>query len=157
MDSSKIEASRCLLMHRASFQREASSLKFSCSNFSLKSFSGQTNRALKVSWLFGLVRCCLVKNKEKAITLMGAPCVSHSKTFVFMRSRFRVGLAFVLHKVYDSRFKKPRMGRQDGFGNPMTKKLHDIGARFMIETALCIHENVTEYQEDNAHKLLRNR
>lgn len=66
-------------------------------------------------------------------------------------------LAFVLHKVYDSRFKKPRMGRQDGFGNPMTKKLHDIGARFMIETALCIHENVTEYQEDNAHKLLRNR
>ena len=40
------------------------------------------------------------------------------------------------------------MGKQDGFGNELTKKLHDVGTAVIRRTKVSIHENVTEYDED---------
>ncbi|CAK9080572.1 unnamed protein product [Durusdinium trenchii] len=40
------------------------------------------------------------------------------------------------------------MGKKDGFANPLTKQLHDISTAMIPRTKLAIHENVTEYAED---------
>lgn len=47
-----------------------------------------------------------------------------------------------------------RIGKGDGFSNEHTKKLHDVGTRAMNNTKLCIHENVTEFDEENCLRLL---
>ena len=41
-----------------------------------------------------------------------------------------------------------RIGKQEGFENFETKKLHDVGCAVMQTVNLAIHENVKEYQED---------
>jgi hypothetical protein len=45
------------------------------------------------------------------------------------------------------------MGKQDGFDNSTTKKLHDVGVAVMRKTRLSIHENVMEFDEDSLHHL----
>ena len=49
-----------------------------------------------------------------------------------------------------------RMGPQDGFGNEMLKKTHDVGTRVIRETKLSLHENVLEYLEDFRTKCIIN-
>lgn len=41
-----------------------------------------------------------------------------------------------------------RIGKRDKFENKETKKLHDVGTRFMKETFLSLHENVVGFDED---------
>lgn len=40
------------------------------------------------------------------------------------------------------------IGKRDKFENKETKKLHDIGARFIKSTVLSVHENVVGFDED---------
>lgn len=41
------------------------------------------------------------------------------------------------------------MGKGDGFEHAETKRLHDIASLVMRESAVSIHENVPEYNEDS--------
>lgn len=42
-----------------------------------------------------------------------------------------------------------RMGKNDGFKNELTKKLHDVGTAVIQKTKVSIHENVIGYNEDD--------
>ena len=40
------------------------------------------------------------------------------------------------------------MGKQDGFGNVLTKQLHDASTAVVPKTKLTVHENVPGFAED---------
>lgn len=41
-----------------------------------------------------------------------------------------------------------RMGKKDGFGNVLTKQLHDTSTALVPKTKLTVHENVPDFTED---------
>lgn len=40
------------------------------------------------------------------------------------------------------------MGKKDGFGNVLTKQLHDTSTAMVPMTKLTVHENVPDFAED---------